>query len=146
MPSAKIYLFPKTVRRRLGSPPPVRTVRYRERYIYADDFAARGSATLLAVFFYLSGAGGLARHDTLYAALLVVIWVLYLFHPPLLKVRVLGPLLIVAGRCLAFVCLVGLFRGTYRLVFCAFGETVPPLFIQAGDASWGRRRRRCFRR
>jgi hypothetical protein len=135
MPSAKIYRFPKTVRRRPGSPPPMRSVRNRERYVYADDFAARGSATLLAVFFYLSGAGGMARHDTLYAALLVAIWVLYLFQPPLLKVRVLGPLLIVAGRLLAFVCLVGLFRGIYRVILCAFGETVPALFIQADDGS-----------
>jgi hypothetical protein len=115
--SAKIYRFPSTFRRRPIPPLTVRPVRYRGRGVHADGFAVLLPATLVAVFFYLSGAGGMARHDGLYAALLLAIWGLYFFRPPLLRVRVLGPLLIGAGRVLVVAGFVGFFGGIYCLIF-----------------------------
>ena len=114
--SARIYRFPRSFRGRPGLPPE-RRARYRGRWDHADGFAVLLPATLVAVFFYLSGAGGMARHDRLYAALLVAIWGVYFFHPALLRVRVLGPLLIAAGRVLVLAGLAGFFGGIYWLIF-----------------------------
>ena len=74
------------------------------------------SVTIPAAFVYLSGAVNVARHDTLYTALLEVIWGLYFLYPPLLRIRVLGPLLIGAGRLLLFVGIAGFFGGIYWLI------------------------------
>jgi len=74
--------------------------------------------TLLAAFFYLSGAVGVARHDALYASLLTVIWSLYFAHDKLLRTR-LGPLLIRAGRLLLFAGLAGFFGGIYWLILAS---------------------------
>jgi hypothetical protein len=47
--------------------------------------------TVPAAFLYLSGAAGVARHDTLYAALLAAVWSFYFIHDKLLRIRVFGP-------------------------------------------------------
>jgi hypothetical protein len=73
--------------------------------------------TLVAVFAYLFDAGGMTRHDTLCKALLGAFWCFYFFSPLLLRVRVLGPLLIGAGRLLVIAVVFGFFGGVYWLIF-----------------------------
>ncbi len=115
---ARIYRFPRPYRRRpVPAAAPVRPARHRGRYVHADGFAAMLSATLVSAFFYLSGAGGLARHDARYAVLLALCWFLYFFHPRLLRVRVLGPLLAAGGRLLLFAGVFGFFGGIFWLIF-----------------------------
>jgi len=71
--------------------------------------------TIPAAFLYLSGAVDVARHDTLYASLLAVVWGLYFFNDKLLQTR-LGPPLIRAGRFLLFSGVAGFFGGIYWLI------------------------------
>jgi hypothetical protein len=72
--------------------------------------------TLAAVVGYIFDVGGMARHDTLCKALLGAAWGFYFVSPLLLRVRVLGPLLIGAGRLLLLGTVFGFFGGIYWLV------------------------------
>ncbi len=72
--------------------------------------------TIPAAFLYLTGAVNVARHDTLYTALLAAVWGFYFIHDKLLRIRVLGPLLIGAGRLLLFLGIAGFFGGIYWLI------------------------------
>jgi|SRR5579884_1696261 len=117
--SAKIYRFPKVRRWRPAPPRPPAPAPYcvRQReWVHASGFGLLLSLTLPAAFLYLSGAVDVGRHDTLYAALLAAVWGFYFLHPPLLRVRVLGPLLIVAGRLLLLATVIGFFGGIYWII------------------------------
>jgi hypothetical protein len=72
--------------------------------------------TLVAVFAYLFDAGGMTRHDTLCKALLGAFWCFYFLSPLLLRVRVLGPFLIGAGRLLLLAIFIGFFGGVYWVI------------------------------
>jgi hypothetical protein len=116
MSSAKIIRFPKPFRRRPVPPAPGR---YDSRpYLRPDPggFALMMFLTVPAASLYLSGAVDVARHDTLYTALLAAAWGLYFFHDRLLRTR-LGPLLIRAGRLLLLTGLAGFFGGIYWLIY-----------------------------
>ena len=71
--------------------------------------------TIPAAFAYLSGAVNIARHDTLYTALLVAVWGFYFLHPPLLRTR-LGPLLMQIGRFLLLAGIIVFFGSIYWLI------------------------------
>jgi hypothetical protein len=117
MPSAKIIRFPKPFRRRPVPPAPVRYASRPHPRSDAGGFVLLCALTFPAAFLYLSGAVSVARHDTLYAALLSSVWGFYLLHPPLLRIRVLGPLLIGAGRFLLAATVIGFFAGVYWVIF-----------------------------
>lgn len=73
-------------------------------------------ASFVAVILYLSGLAGVARDDRFYTKLLTAVWGFYFLHRPLLKVRILGPLLIVAGRILLVAGIFGFFGGVYWII------------------------------
>jgi len=72
--------------------------------------------TIAAGFAYLSGSVNVARHNTLYAVLLGAVWGFYFIHPLLLRIRVLGPLLALAGRLLLIGGVAGFFGFVLWLV------------------------------
>lgn len=119
MPSARIYRFPLSARRR--PVPPLSSTAAPVRYIIRRTSTATGGFTLLflltlpAAFLYLSGVAGLSRHDACYAALLAAVWGGYFLHERLLRSR-LGPLLTWAGRLLLLALTAGCFGGLYWLV------------------------------
>ena len=113
MSSAKIYTFPHAARR----PAPLRALPRRSAPPRSAGFVLLLWITLLAVFLYLSGLAGWAKHDGLYAVLLTVVWGFYFAHDKLLRVRVLGALLRLAGRVVLLGSVVGFFGGIYWLVF-----------------------------
>jgi hypothetical protein len=51
--------------------------------------------------------------------LLAAVWGFYFLHPLLLRVRVLGTLLILAGRLLLVVTVIGFFAGIYWVILFA---------------------------
>lgn len=73
--------------------------------------------TIPAAFLYLSGAAHVARHDGLCMVLLAAVWGFYFLHDKLLQLRVLGPLLVRAGRLLLLAGLAGFFGCIYWLIF-----------------------------
>lgn len=122
MPSGKIIRFPRPFRSR-PVPPPA-PVRYASRQYPRPDaggFFLLCAVTFPAAFLYLSGAIDVARHDTLYAALLSAVWGFYLLHPPLLRIRILGPLLIGAGRLLLIAGVFGFFGMMYWVILTPHG-------------------------
>jgi hypothetical protein len=114
---AKIINFPKAARRRpIPQPPaPVRYIIRPYSHPDAGGFGLLLFVTIPAAFLYLSGAVDVARHDTLYASLLVVVWGLYFFHDKLLQTR-LVPLLMRIGRLLLLAGVAGFFGGIYWLI------------------------------
>ena len=109
MPSAKVYPFPRVARRRPVPPLTLPPVRYAVRPQTHPDGRVFGLllfATLLAACLYLSGVSGVERHDALYGALLAAVWLLFFAYEPLLRTRVLGPILARAGQ--VFVAIAGL--------------------------------------
>ncbi len=114
--SARIYRFPKPFRRRLPPPSPVRYVVRPQSSVHSGGFALLLLVTIPTAFLHLSGAVNVARHDRLYEVLLAAVWGFYFIHDKLLRIRVLGPLLIVAGRLLLFAGVAGFFGGIYCLI------------------------------
>jgi hypothetical protein len=108
MRSVKIATYPPAGQR---PPSPRRSAPPR-----AAGFAPLLWATLAAAAGYLSGTAGLARHDVLYAALLVAIWSFYFGLDVLLRTRRIGPLLRWAGRLLLLAVVFGFFGGVYWLI------------------------------
>lgn len=89
-------------RRPLVLPPePVRYVIRLDTSSHAAGFGLLLAATMVATFLYLSELVRIARHDTLYAALLAAAWACYFASGPLLSMRVVGPALACAGRVFA---------------------------------------------
>jgi hypothetical protein len=117
MPSAKIIRFPKPFRRRPVPPAPVRYASRPYPRRDAGGFVVLCALTFPAAFGYLSGAVDVARRDTLYATLLSAVWGFYFLHPPLLRIRVLGPLLVLAGRLLLLAAVIGFSGGVYWLIY-----------------------------
>src|SRR5581483_3897751 len=119
MPSARIYRFPRAFRGRPvpSRPAPARTAARRYPSPAAGGFTLLLFLTIPAAFLYLSGAAGVARHDSLYAALLAAVWGFYFIHDKLLRIRVLGPLLVRAGRLLLLAGVAGFVGGIYWLIF-----------------------------
>jgi hypothetical protein len=117
MPSPKIIRFPKTARRR---PAPSRPVYpfycYEPSWFHSGGFSLLWAASVVAVILYLTGLAGVARDDRFYTGVLTAVWGFYFLHKPLLKVRVLGPLLVLAGRVLAFAAVAGFFGGIYWVI------------------------------
>lgn len=111
MCSAKIINFPRARRRRPVPPAPVR----HSSRPNAGGFTLLFFLTIPAAFVYLSRAVNVARHDALYAALLVAIWGFYFTHDRLLRTR-LGPLLVRIGRLLLIVTIAGFFGFVYWIV------------------------------
>src|SRR5579872_4997108 len=107
MPSAQIYRFPSPARRRPELPARVCYVLRPRSPFRSGGFALLWSVTLPAAFLYLSGAAGVARHDALYGTLLAAVWGFFFGHDKLLRVRVLGPLLILSGQLLVLAAVVG---------------------------------------
>ena len=116
MSSAKIINFPRAARRRPVSPMPARYAVRPQSPSRSCGFGLLFFLTFAAAFAYLSGAVNVARHDTLYTALLTTVWGFYLIHPPLLRIRVLGPLLARAGRLLLIAGVAGFFGFVYWIV------------------------------
>jgi hypothetical protein len=87
-------------------PAPFRCVIRPYAHIDGGAFGLLLLATLLLACLYLSGAAGVERHDALYGALLAIVWGFFFAYEPLLKTRVLGPILARAGQ--AFVAAAGL--------------------------------------
>jgi hypothetical protein len=117
MPHAKIIRFPKAARRRPVPPPPPAAGRHavcRHPGRSSAGYELLRAATLLGAFVYLTFPA--ARHDSLYAALLAIVWGLYLILPLLLRVRVLGPLLAPAGRVLGWAGFAAFFGFVYWLI------------------------------
>ncbi len=101
MPSAKVYPFPRAARRRPVLPSTPQPVRYVVRPHTHSDGGAFGLllfATLLLACLYLSGAGGVERHDALYGTLLAAVWGFFFAYEPLLRTRLLGPTLRAPAR------------------------------------------------
>jgi hypothetical protein len=95
MPSAKVYRFPKSSRRRVD-PARSRAPAFVVVYPYSrctGGFGGLMLVTLLAAWFYLSEAAGMARHDVLYGALLTSVWSVFFAFGALLRMRVVGTLL-----------------------------------------------------
>jgi hypothetical protein len=114
---AKVINFPRAARRRAVRQQPA-PVGYISRVYYRHDaggFILLLFLTIPAAFLYLSGAADVARHDTLYASLLVVVWGLYFFNDKLLQTR-LGPPLRRIGRLLLLAGIAGFFGGIYWLI------------------------------
>lgn len=112
---ARILHFPRAGRRRL--PSALMPVRYAagSRRVHSGGFGLLLLVTMPAAFAYLSGAVQMARHDSLYAAVLAAVWGLYFSCDKLLRTR-LGPLLILVGRLLILVAAAGFFGGIYWLI------------------------------
>lgn len=114
---AKIINFPMSERSRPVPQQPA-PVGYISRLYYRQDgggFILLLFLTIPAAFLYLSGAVDVARHDTVYTALLAVVWGLYFFNDKLLQTR-LGPPLMRVGRLLLFAGVAGFFGGIYGLI------------------------------
>jgi hypothetical protein len=117
MTSARIIRFPKTARRRPAPRPPEYAFSsYHRSWFHSGGFTLLWAASFVAVILYLSGLAGVARDDRFYTELLAAVWGFYFLHPPLLKVRVLGPLLILAGRLLLLAGVMGFFGGVYWII------------------------------
>jgi hypothetical protein len=116
MPSAKIIRFPRPRRRPVPPPAPVRYASRPYPRRDAGGFVVLCALTFPAAFCYLSGAVDVARRDTLYAALLSAVWGFYFLHPPLLRIRVLGPLLVLAGRLLLIAGVFAFFGMVYWVI------------------------------
>src|SRR5689334_12282030 len=110
---AKIINFPRAARRR--PPAPVLYAARPYSRVDAGGFILLLFLTIPAAFLYLSGVVDVARHDTFYASLLVVIWGLYFFNDKLLQTR-LGPPLMRVGRLLLFAGVAGFFGFVYWIV------------------------------
>ena len=119
--TAKIYRFPKPLRRRPVPPAPLRYAARPDSRPNAGGFSLLFFLTIPAAALYLSGAVNVARHDTLYTALLAALWGLYFLHPPLLRLPVVGPLLVRAGRLLLLAGVAGFFGGIYWLILFSHG-------------------------
>jgi hypothetical protein len=117
MPSPKIIRFPKTARRRPAPPPVYPFYCYEPAWFHSAGFTLLGAASFVAILLYFSGIASVARDDRFYTELLGAVWSFYFLHPLLLKVRVLGPLLILAGRLLLATAVLGFFGGVYWLIF-----------------------------
>ena len=116
MPSARIYQFPRSWRRRPGPPTPASYVIRPQSECRAGGFALLLVATLILALLYFSEAVSVERHDALYAGLLAAVWCLYFAHEPLLRTRVLGRLLVVAGRAMLAGTVAAFFGGIYWLI------------------------------
>jgi hypothetical protein len=116
MSSAKIIRFPKSPRRRPAPRPSYPFYRYEPPWFHSACFSMLWSASFVAVILYFSGLAGVARDDRFYTVWLVAVWVFYFIQPALLKVRVLGPLLILAGQLLLAVTVIGFFAGVYWVI------------------------------
>jgi hypothetical protein len=114
---ARIIHFPRAARRRFipHPPAPVRYVVRRRSWVHSGGFGLLLLMTIPAAFLYLSGAVHVARHDTLYAALLAVVWGMYFTSDKLLRTR-LGTLLMRAGLLLGFAGIAGFFGFVYWLI------------------------------
>ena len=112
---AKILNFPRGCRRRTRPLMPVRYVAG-SRWVDSGGFSLLLFVTIPAAFAYLSGAVHVARHDALYAALLIAVWGLYFSSDKLLRTR-LGPLLVQTGRLSLIAGIGGFFGGIYWLIF-----------------------------
>jgi hypothetical protein len=118
MSSVKIYRFPKPFRRRQPPAPvvPVFLVNGPQSWFQCGGFTVLWAASFVAVILYLSGLAGVARDDRFYTGVLAAVWGFYFIHRPLLKVRALGPLLILAGRLLLVATVISFFGGIYWLI------------------------------
>ena len=118
MCSAKIINFPRArLRRSVPLPPgPVRHTARSSSRRNAGGFILLLFVTIPTAFLYLSGAVKVARHDDLYAALLATVWGFYFVHEPLLRIRVLGPLLVRAGQLSLLASVAGFFGLVYWIV------------------------------
>jgi hypothetical protein len=122
MRSPKIIRFPKTARRRPAPPPPVYPFYcYEPAWFHSTGFTLLWAASFVTVILYFSGIAGVPRDDRFYMELLAAVWGFYFLHPLLLKVRVLRPLLILAGRLLLVATVIGFFAGIYWVILCSHG-------------------------
>lgn len=95
------YPLEMTHRHRPGRPgEPARYVIRIDTSCHAAGFGLLLVATLGAAFVYISGLGGIARRDPLYAVMLTAVWGGYFASDLLLRVRLIGPVLAWAGRAI----------------------------------------------
>ncbi|HEY7330673.1 MAG TPA: hypothetical protein VH592_23740 [Gemmataceae bacterium] len=109
--SARIIHFPRSARRR----PPVYSASRPPSRSNSGGFTLLLFLTMPAAFLYLCGALHIARHDSLYAALMAMVWGAYFNSDKLLNTR-LGPLLRLAGQCLVLGACVSFFGFVFWLV------------------------------
>jgi hypothetical protein len=111
----------KAYRRRPAPPLEYPFDSYAPSYFHSDGFFLMWAFSCVAVILYFSGLAGVARNDRLYTELLVAAWGFYFIHPPLLKLRVIGPLLVLAGRLLLLAAVIGFFAGVYWAILSSHG-------------------------
>ena len=101
MSTARIIHFPRAARRRSVPQPrvPVRSAARRSSRSSTAGFGLLLFVTMAVAFLYLSGALHVTRHDSLYAALLALVWGVYFTSGKWLRTP-LGRLLRLAGQLL----------------------------------------------